>query len=150
MKVSEMRQEELARAPAVSAALADEDIASIEECIALAQRLLDEEKSDEAALALDGVLWRMARLVSGEHYALGDSFWPGSDEMIEPAEADSQIFMRLCLALRARDVQARLAHLRALLAYVEQNKPMAEWDAFGGAGPCMRIAPWKGSGYDGD
>lgn len=124
-----MQREGLAQAPAVSAALADEEIAAIEERIALAQRLLDEEKPDEAALALEGALWRMAEMVGGERHAL-----------------------------RAPDVRARLAHLGASLARVEQNEPMnepvnepmAEWDAFGGAGPCMRIAPWKGSGYDGD
>jgi hypothetical protein len=90
MKVRQMRREESARAPSPGPA---REIAAIEERIALAAQLLREENPDGAALALDGLLWRMAELLHGE---------------------DARMLMRLRLAGRAPDVEARLAHYAAL------------------------------------
>src|SRR5262249_10913638 len=89
MKVSEMRQEEMARARARAA-----EIEEIRERAALAERLLHADECDEAAMA----------------------------------------------------------PVRAFLASLKQEQLLAEWEwsALGGSGPCMRIAPWKGKGYNGD
>jgi hypothetical protein len=131
----------MARAPA------RKEIEAIEERIALAERLLCEDKRDEAALLLDGLLWRMAQLMSGEYPASNDSILPDEGEIIARDGVESSMPMRLRLALRAPEVEARMAQARALLAYVEQSEFLAgwEWSAPSGAGFCMRIAPWKGS-----
>jgi hypothetical protein len=135
-----MQRHEMARARKRTRAAWD----AIEERVALARRRLGDEDRDEAAL-LDGLLWGMAQLMSGERAAPGDA-GPHVIDDIEP-----QILMRLRLALRAPDVEARLARVCALLACVEQNESINEsiaeweWSAPPGAGLCMRIAPWKGN-----
>jgi hypothetical protein len=140
-----MQRHEMARARKRSRAAWD----AIEERVALARRLLSDEDRDEdrdkAALLLDGLLWRMAQLMSGEQAAPGDAGPHVFDDVFDDIEP--QMLMRLRLAMRAPDMEARLAQVCALLAYVEQNESMAEWEwsAPPGAGLCMRIAPWKGN-----
>jgi hypothetical protein len=53
------------------------------------------------------------------------------------------------LLCEVRCDEAAIAQARVLL---QQAESLAEWEpgARSGAGPCMRVAPWKGSGYDGD
>jgi hypothetical protein len=140
-KVREMRQDEMAQAPA------RKEIEAIGERVALAERLLCEDKRDAAALALDGLLWRMVQLMSGEYPASNDFILPDEGEMIARDGVESSMLMRLRLALRAPEVEMRVAQIRALLAYVEQSESLAgwEWSAPPSAGFCMRIAPWKGS-----
>ena len=96
IQVSEMRREKIARPSMDGEAQA---IAVIGEHIALAERLLHEEKRDEAALA-------QARA------------------MLEELEELEE-----------------LERVRAL---------EDEWNSAVGAVPCMRIAPWKGNGHDGE
>ena len=47
--------------------------------------------------------------------------------------------------------EVAIEQVRALLACLEQAESLAEWERnAAGPAPCMRIAPWKGSGNDGD
>jgi hypothetical protein len=47
--------------------------------------------------------------------------------------------------------EVAIEQVRALLACLEQAESLAEWERnAAGPVPCMRIAPLKGSGYDGD
>ena len=80
------------------------------------------------------------------------------DEMARPlmrAAEVEEIRERIALAKRFlrednRD-EAALAQARALLEDLERAKSLEdEWNSAVGAGPCMRIAPWKGNGHDGD
>jgi len=110
--VSEMRRVKMARAPSGDAAY---EIAAIEERIALAEWLLDEGKRDEAALALDGLLWRMARLVSDKDGAPERLFiLPGAAERDILSDEEARLLIRLRLAAQAPNVEARLAHYAAL------------------------------------
>ena len=110
--MSEMRQVKMARAPSGDAAY---EIAAIEERIALAGRLLREERYDEAALALDGLLWRMVRLFLDED---GAPEWlfilPGAAERDILSDEEARLLIRLRLAAQAPNVEARLAHYAAL------------------------------------
>jgi hypothetical protein len=83
------------------------------------------------------------------------------DEMARPQaraaeiEAIGEIGERVAQAERLlcddkRD-EVAIEQVRALLACPEQDESLAEWERnAAGPVPCMRIAPWKGSGYDGD
>jgi hypothetical protein len=107
-----MRRVKMARAPSGGAAY---EIGAIEERIALAEWLLYEGKPDEAALALDGLLWRMARLVSDEYGAPDDLFiLPGVAEPVILDDEEARLLIRLRLAAQAPNVEARLAHYAAL------------------------------------
>ena len=107
-----MRRVKMARAPSGDAAY---EIAAIEERIALAEWLLYEGKRDEAALALDGLLWRMARLVSNEDGAPERLFiLPGAAERDTLSDEEARLLIRLRLAAQAPNVEARLAHYAAL------------------------------------
>ena len=107
-----MRRLKMARAPSGDAAY---EIAAIEERIALAGRLLREGKRHEAALALDGLLWRMARLVGHEYGAPERVFMlPGAAEPVVLDDAEARLLIRLRLAAQAPNVEARLAHYAAL------------------------------------
>jgi len=47
--------------------------------------------------------------------------------------------------------EVAIEQVRALLARLEQAESLAEWERnAAGPVPCMRVAPWKGSGYDGN
>lgn len=72
-----------------------------------------ERDPDAAALALDGMLWRIIRA----WYAAYDvpSRWSG-DPLVDLAQRAPELAWRLRLALRAPDAAARLAHARQLLA----------------------------------
>ena len=107
-----MRRVKMARAPSGDAAY---EIAAIEERIALAEWLLYEGKRDEAALALDGLLWRMARLVSDVDGAPERLFiLPGAAESDILSDEEARLLIRLRLAAQAPNVKARLAHYVAL------------------------------------
>lgn len=88
IQVSEMQREKIARSPVDGEA---QEIAVIGEHIALAERLLHEEKRDDGA--------------------------------------------------QARAMLEELVRVRLL---------EDEWNSAMGAVPCMRIAPWKGNGHDGE
>jgi hypothetical protein len=77
------------------------------------------------------------------------------DEMARPdgrAAAIEKMRERVALAeqfLRENKRDDVLA--RSDSACLEQAESLAEWDRnAAGVAPCMRIAPWKGSGHDGD
>ncbi|HEX3272077.1 MAG TPA: hypothetical protein VHR15_15615 [Ktedonobacterales bacterium] len=47
--------------------------------------------------------------------------------------------------------EVAIEQVRALRACLERAESLAEWERnAAGPVPCMRVAPWKGSGYDGD
>jgi hypothetical protein len=124
-----MRRVKMARAPSGDAAY---EIAAIEERIALAGRLLREGKRDEAALALDGLLWRMARLVGAEHGAPDDLFiLPGDAERDILNDEEARLLIRLRLAAQAPNVEARLAHYAALARELREMR----------CAPRVRICP---------
>jgi hypothetical protein len=145
-----MRRDEIARSPARAAR---DEIAAIEGRIALAERLLREERRDDAALALDGLLWRMARLVRDEYDAPAHASLSGIAEPIMRDDAQARLLIRLRLAARAPNVEARLAHYAALAHDVREMAGMIRGSRAQGC-PVRRASArhrrrGKGKRYDG-
>ena len=115
-----MRRVKIARAPAGDAWY---EITAIEERIALAGWFLREGKWDDAVLALDGLLWRMARLVGDEDDAPDRLFiLPGVAERVVFDDAETRLLIRLRLAAQAPNVETRLAHYAALAAELRKMR----------------------------
>jgi hypothetical protein len=70
------------------------------------------------------------------------------EEIGEIGERAAQAKRLLCEDKRD---EVAIKQVRALLAHLEQAESLAEWERnAAGPVPCMRVAPWKGSKYDGN
>jgi hypothetical protein len=152
-----MRRDEMARSAARDVRDVRDELAAIEERIALAERLLREERRDDAALALDGLLWRMAwrmaRLVSDGNDAPEHSHLPGIAEPIMLDAAQARLLILLRLAAQAPNVEARLAQYAALARGLREAQGMRRGSRAQGC-PVRRASArhrrqGKGKRYDG-